>query len=241
MKSKSKIVVAVCALLCITTLLFTTACSFGKEALNNVDCMGSIYIDGEQTVVLEGSMSAMGDEAARFKSDISASDITFSGTLTGKKIVSVTYRSEESVQLVLSGKTQGASVDDADGMITVSGRATQNGSDSYCYVWVKKPQMITGGGSSSGSSTNKRFTSTFTIPYGTIAANAADYITLVNQNNGNIKEVQVVDEHTLKISVENFDPTQGENFPSVKIAAPATSFNVELVVLIGKAGNYDLV
>ena len=220
-------------------LIGCVACD-GGETLNNIEYNGRIYADGEQTIAVTGTTSAMGDAPAEFQSDVSVGDIKLGGALAKKTVQSVTFVSSDEIQIVLSGEVtfEGEA---AEGKITVSSRALKGGNSSYCIVWVNKPSLSVGSNMSFGSSTNKTISSTLTLPYGSFTTDATtEHITLVDSTNGVIESVELHGERELTITVKDFNPSLGESYPAVRLDACTTTFNREVVVTLGRIASYPL-
>ena len=80
MKLIKRIVTVLTATVCALGVCILTACDQGKkQEANNIEASGYIYIDGQQPLFIEGQPSLNGDEAARFKDTIAASDIVLDG------------------------------------------------------------------------------------------------------------------------------------------------------------------
>ncbi|MGN1060290.1 MAG: hypothetical protein ACI4QN_01010, partial [Candidatus Coproplasma sp.] len=100
MKLIKKIVAVMATVVCLVGVGIFAACS-GEEpssALQNIEASGYIYVAEEQTIAIEGSTYFLGDEPARFKSTVSASDIVLDSNLSGKTVKSVKYVSEEEIE-----------------------------------------------------------------------------------------------------------------------------------------------
>ena len=231
---KGKIVSFLLALVLLATAaVFSVACAAERERRNNIEVNGSIYIEGEQTIYVSGVTSAMGDAPAVFHSDITAADITLGGAVAGKTIESVSFVSSEEIRIVLSGKVTSFEGDGALGEVTVSARALEGNEDSYGIVRVYTPKLSTESNFVVGSATNKQYSSTFSLPYGSFTDYATvENIALVDPTNGVLSKVEV-SEGKLSVTVEQYDPTKGETYPLVRIPANATTFNVEIEAYVG--------
>lgn len=232
---------AIALALVLSALLVLSACNFADDnELNNIEASGIIYVEGEQTVTLTGSFSAMGDEPASFRSDAGVNDIRLGGALSGKKVSQVTFVSSDELRIVLSGSVTIADAA-AEGQITVSGRAIEGGKSAYCIVWIKKPVMSAGESFSYGSATKMNFSSVFTLPYGSFTEYATEGgVTLVDTENGTLSEVELLDDGSLEITVKDFDQSGGQTYPQVRFAANCTTFGVEIIAYVGKIGSYPL-
>lgn len=232
---KGKIVSFLSALVLLATVaVFSVACAAERERRNNIEVDGIIYIDGKQTIYVSGVTSVMGDAPAVFHSDITAADITLGGAVAGKTIESVSFVSSEEIRIVLSGKVTSFEGDGALGEVTISARALEGNEDSYGMVRVYKPKLSTKSSLVSGSTTNKKYISTFSLPYGSFTDYATvENIALVDRTNGVLSKVEV-SERELSVTVEQYDTTKGETYPLVRIPANATTFNVEIEVYVGK-------
>lgn len=100
--------------------------------------------------------------------------------------------------------------------------------------------MSVGGIFSGGSATNKIFSSVFTLPYGSFTEYATEGVTIVDTENGTLSEVELLDDGSLEITVEDFDPSGKESYPQVRFAANCTTFGVEIIAYVGKIGSYPL-
>lgn len=101
---KGKIVSFLSALVLLATAaVFSVACAAERERCNNIEVNGSIYIEGEQTIYVSGTTSAMGDAPAVFHSDITVADITLGGAVAGKTIESVSFVSSDEIRIVPYG------------------------------------------------------------------------------------------------------------------------------------------
>lgn len=207
--------------------------SLDVEKHNNIEENGIIYIDSEQTITLDSRTPLDEGDAAQFKNTITVADIVLSSNLAGKTISSVSYVSESSIQVVLSGKTTSSfSGKYAEGKITVKSNALLSSGDAYCFAYVYKPMMSASMNLSSGNATSKTFTSYYILPYGTfISENVnTDKIKLSTNENGTI-EVSL-SSNELSITVSNFDTTTVAK-PTITIDKSVTSFQKDLTVVIG--------
>ncbi len=157
--------------------------------------------------------------------------------MAGKTVREVSFVSSDTITVVLAGDVTIAE-DKAEGTIVVAARAVEGKDNSYCVTWVEKPRMSAGAHFSSGSSTNKKMISTFTLPYGAFTEFATtEYVTLVDDTNGRIASVVVNSDGSLKVTVENFDPSGEEAYPKVRFAAETTTFGVEIIARVGVFGS----
>ena len=131
------------------------------------------------------------------------------------------------------------------GSIVVSGGISENATGT-ALVNVYIPQMMAESASYSNIGEKYRFSSTFTLPYGTFIEEyaGAENIVLLPDTNGTL-EVGLAD-GKLHIRVKDFTRPQGDAYPFVRIAPEVTTFNKELYVYIGRAtlgvgSGYDLV
>ena len=229
---KRRIASFLSALALLATAIFSVACAPEDQKLNNIEVGGKIYIDGEQTILVSGATSAMGDAPAVFLSDIKATDITLGGAAAGKTVESVSFVSSEKIRLVLSGRVADFDGEYAEGQLTVSARALQGNEDAYCLVNVCKPKLSTE--SAMTSSAGKTYRSTFALPYGAFTAYAtAEHIALVDPTNGVLTQAEVKD-GKLTVTVKDYDPAKGDAYPLVRIPANATTFNAQIEVYVGK-------
>ena len=238
---KGRVVSFFSALALLAAAVFSVACAAENEKLNNIEVGGKIYIDGEQTISVSGATSAMGDAPAVFHSDIKMTDIKLGGAAAGKTVESVSFVSSDEICLVLSGKVADFDGEFAEGRLTVSARALEGNEDADCIVNVCKPRLLTVRQLVGGSETNKTYTSTFALPYGSFTDYAtAENITLTDPTNGVLSTV-ALSEGNLVVTVKNYDPSKGEPYPLVRIPANATTFNIEIEAYVGKiASSYPL-
>lgn len=210
-----------------------------KEKYNNIEVNGRVYVSDTQTVSVEGITSAMGDAAAIFKSSISVSDISLSEALEGKIVQSVKYVSNNEIELVLSGDVKNTFTDAyQSGMLYISSNALEGKADSYCYVNVLNPTISITSTMNGGSTTNKSFYTTYSIPYGEFSEYATiDNITLVDLNNGEVVKIEVQNKTKLYVEVKNYNPTLdgASTYPKLHFNANTTSFNKEFSIEVGKA------
>ncbi|MGN0818289.1 MAG: hypothetical protein ACI4L9_04900 [Candidatus Coproplasma sp.] len=235
MKLSRKIYAVIAALVCVFTLCFALACddSDSSSALNNIEGPTFVYVTGEQTFVVEGSTSVMGDEAAQFKSTIKTSDIVLSGALSGMTVKGVNYVSQSEIEITISGNAAAFDGDKAEGKITVKGSATANGKDSYCIVWVNKPTMYVSGIMSSVSSSKNKYVVTISLPYGSFTDSAtAEHIRLSDPANGTISSITVTEEGKLKIQITDYVKAESTSCPTLIMDACVTTFDVEISIQV---------
>ncbi|MGN1061753.1 MAG: hypothetical protein ACI4RO_01370 [Candidatus Scatosoma sp.] len=227
------------ALALLATAFFSVACAAENEKLNNIEVGGEVYIDGEQTVLVSGATSAMGDAPAVFLSEINTTDITLGGAAAGKTVESVSFVSSDEIRLVLSGKAADFDGEYAVGKLTVSARALEGNKDAFCLMNVCKPRLSAK--FSMASSTSKIYSSTFVLPYGSFTAYAtAENISLVDPSNGTLTKAEVND-GKLTVTVNDYDSAIGDAYPLVRIPANATTFNVAIEAYVGKmSASYPL-
>ncbi|MGN1060745.1 MAG: hypothetical protein ACI4QN_03340, partial [Candidatus Coproplasma sp.] len=159
-------------------------------------------------------------------------DIVLDSNLSGKTVKSVKYVSEEEIEVTLTGNTS-TSFDDDKVMckLTVKGSATQNGKDSYCYTYLRKPKLTCISSLSDDTSASRNISATFSLPYGSFNAQNAtvENVTLVDAGNGTVTEVVITKSGNLMVTVEGYTGDYSYR-PTIKIAASLSSFNKEVTI-----------
>lgn len=221
---------------------------FGSE--NAFSVSSDIYFDGEQTISI--TPSEYGSKTSTFLETITKSDVTVSGPLEGKTVMSVEYISENEIKVTFSGKVKASEPKDSDdtssiGKIAISRKAIKNGIAGSVYLRVNyHPKMWCDTSNSSASSVSKTYVSEFSLPYGNfITANVNTTNIIVPDDNSTVS-VSVTVHGKLRIEVSGFTPYeyngQTYNYPVAKINANVTTFNKELYVTIGNGiAEYNLV
>ena len=112
------------------------------QTYENIAVQGEVYSFGKQTIILN-SILPEGGNAAKFKKDISASDIKLSDALEGKNIDKVTFIDEYNLELELSGNTKSTGGDGAIGTLTVLAGGLESKGKSTCHVKLNGPTIVT--------------------------------------------------------------------------------------------------
>lgn len=112
------------------------------QTYENIAVQGEVYSFGKQTIILN-SILPEGGNAAKFKKDISASDIKLSDALEGKNIDKVTFIDEYNLELELSGNTKSAGGDGAIGTLTVLAGGLESKGKSTCHIMLNGPTIVT--------------------------------------------------------------------------------------------------
>ena len=236
MKLIKRIVTVLTATVCALGVCILTACDQGKkQEANNIEASGYIYIDGQQPLFIEGQPSLNGDEAARFKDTIAASDIVLDGELAGKRVTSVEYKDESSLVVYLDGKANDFEGDSVYCKVTVKGSATKDGKNSYGYVILRKPKLTCMG----GMYTTNTLKSRLSLPYGEfITENVTlENITAVEPAGAKVEEVYLSDGElyvTVSGLADRFD------YPTISISASVTSFNKQITIALSTFSTADL-
>ena len=197
----------------------------------NIAVQGEVYSFGKQTIILN-SILPEGGNAAKFKKDISASDIKLSDALEGKNIDKVTFIDEYNLELELSGNTKSTGGDGAIGTLTVLAGGLESKGKSTCHVKLNGPTIVT------ESAYSNRFTardltlynvsSTISLPMGEFTDKAdAEHIRLADPNLGRL-EIKL-ENGKLTLSIINCLSAE----PSVIFAPETTTMGIEFSICIG--------
>lgn len=236
MKLIKRIVMVLAATVCVLGVCVLTACDLGKnQEANNIEASGYIYIDGQQPLFIEGQPSLNGDEAARFKDTIAASDIVLDGELAGKTVTSVEYKDESSLVVYLDGKSRDFEGDSVYCKVTVKGSATKDGKNSYGYVILRKPKLTC----TSSMYSNKTLKGELSLPYGEFIEDnvTLENITVVEPAGAKVKEVNVSDGN-LWVTVSGLANMFG--YPTISISASVTSFNKQITITLSTFSTAEL-
>ncbi|MGN0803988.1 MAG: hypothetical protein ACI4MS_01215 [Candidatus Coproplasma sp.] len=236
MKLFKKIVTVFTAMVCVLGVCALSACNLDKnEEANNIDVSGYIYIDGQQPLFIEGQPSLNGDEAARFKDTIAASDIVLGGELAGKTVASVEYKDESSLVVYFDGRARDFEGDSVYCKLTVKGSATKDGKNSYGYVILRKPKLTCTG----GMYFNQTLKSRLSLPYGEFIEDnvTTENITAVEPAGAKVEEVYLSDGN-LYVTVSGL--ADRYDYPTISISASVTSFNKQITITLSAYSTAEL-
>lgn len=228
MKKRLKHILSV--LLLVSCFFALSSCGF-TQTYENITADGDVYFMGTQTVRLKGTLPEDGF-SAKFKNSISASDIELSDALEGKTVEKVTYIDADTVELILSGKTDAGIGENAEGTITVLASGLDSEGNSSCRIKVKGPAIETEKASSKSFEirdiTLYNVSSVLYLPVGEFTDKAdAEHIRLADPSLG---ELQIyLEDGKLTLKVTNCISPE----PSVIIDAEATTLGIEFSVCIG--------
>lgn len=228
MKKRLKRILSV--LLLVSCFFALSSCGF-TQTYENITAHGDVYFMGTQTVRLKGTLPEDGF-SAKFKNSISASDIELSDALEGKTVEQVTYIDADTVELILSGKTDVGIGENAEGTITVLASGLDSEGNSSCRIKVKGPAIETEKASSKSFEirdiTLYNVSSVLYLPVGEFTDKAdAEHIRLADPSLG---ELQIyLEDGKLTLKVTNCISPE----PSVIIDAEATTLGIEFSVCIG--------
>lgn len=208
--------------LVLACLFCVTACDDDDDALQGIT--GTVaFASYDCEVVLTPYTPPMGGEPAVFKSSISASDISLSGALKGKKVDKVTFVDSSTVKVYLTGKTTNVPGEDDYGVITVSKKALENDYDCFATVDVKLAHIVVGGLMKNSITNN--YDATLRLDVGTFATDVGlSDVTLAEGTTGTIEKVSVQD-NELYVRVLNASKN-----PRIVLNARTTSFNKEITI-----------
>lgn len=235
MKKRLKRILSV--FLLVSCFFALSSCGF-TQTYENITVHGDVYFMGTQTVRLEGTLPEDGF-AAKFKKSISASDIELSDALEGKTVEKVTYIDADTVELILSGKTDMGIGENAEGTVTVLASGLDSEGNSSCRIKVKGPSIETEKASSKSFEirdiTLYNVSSVLYLPVGEFTDKAdAEHIRLADPSLG---ELQIyLEDGKLTLKVTNCISPE----PSVIIAPEATTLGIEFSLCIGVYGVYNI-
>lgn len=125
----------------ILTLVLILASCESNEEYHNIAAKNNVYSMGTQSVLIEASSLGTDQPTVSFKPGISTSDIVLGKALEGKSVSKVTYKSETSITLELSGDTKVAGGADVLGTITIKHSGLNSKGSSTCLVNVLAPKL----------------------------------------------------------------------------------------------------
>lgn len=224
---KKKISIVTALVLAVIAAFTLSACGDNSsEIYYNISAQNNVYSMGTQTVRIEKSTSNPDEPEVSFKADISEKDITLGGALVGKSVTKVTYVDKTTIVIELSGNSENVQ-STAEGTITVNNSGLDGKGESRCTVLVKRPEIVVGAYMKNqkglGDDAVYNITATIAFAGGSFTSNAADYISLENEQDGTMT-VTAEPDGTLTISVENCKIAE----PVIVIGNEATVFDKQI-------------
>lgn len=205
----------------------------------NIAAENNVYSIGTQSILINSS--SLNDDApvAVFKSSISISDIELKEGLEGKKVTKVTYNSETSITIEVSGNTKVEVKEEQEGKITIKQSGLESKGNSSCYILVIAPELYV---SSFRQSAIKKdgvvvynIIATITLPVGEfIESSDTEGITLALEATG--KLTTEFSKSSVTITIENCNIEK----PTIKIAANTTTFGKEITIKLTPGGSASI-
>lgn len=233
---KKRRIVFIAAVLLISALL--TACG-SNEKYHNISAQNNVYSMGAQSVLIEGNSLGSDQPVVKFKQSIAPSDIELGEALDGKTVTKVTYNSESSITVELSGNTKVAGGADVLGSITVKHSGLESKGDSTCVVNVRAPEikvssMMSSKRAKDGVATYN-IVATLSLPAGKFTENAVtENISLADGATGDLSVELAGD--ILNVTVDNCNVAN----PSLDLESEVTTFGKEITVVLSMGGSAEI-
>lgn len=216
--------------------VFLSACG-GTKTYSNIAAQSNPYSMGTQSIEIKASTINADEPSAKFKQSISVGDIEIGQALEGKTVTKVTYNSESSITVELSGNAKAAGGEGVYGTITVKQSGMESKGNSTCTVNLRAAALDVVSMASSkkivGDVTTYNISAKLGLPAGAFTDNAAEYVSLADGATGDL--TAELSDGILVITVKNCSVAN----PTLSLKAEATTFakEIKIKLAIGSSAN----